>query len=272
MTQKILDFDLEFNNSHIELEMDSPKDRYILPLELNHPSVKKVINIALELSKEHKLINTELLYNRAKKELKIPKVGLKTIIQMLLNKKVLVDGSRFIKMTVLKNKTRDTIYWLINTHIGAHFSFLKAKLSQIKKKEIGVGHLNWHLEKLIKFNLIRKVKVMNYTIFLPVMMSDEEGTLYFILRDKINKEIIEFLIENEPIFKSDLYKEYNAKRGKIYYRIKKLIEMKIISSFFNDEKYLSLNSEKKELILEVINKVSNYKKIENRNKLILMEI
>ena len=266
-----MDINTKFDEALTQLEEFIPKAKYPPSLGLDHPSVKKVIQIALELTKEHRLINTELLYNRAKNELKIPKKGLKTIIQMLLNRRILVDGSRFIKMTVLINKTRDTIYWLVNTHIGAHFSFLKAKLSQLKQNEIGVGHLKWHLEKLIKFNFIRKVKVMNYTIFLPVEMSDEEGTLHFILRDDLTRDIVEFLIEHEPVIKTDLYKELNVKRGKIYYRIKKLIEMEIISALSNNEKYISLNLEKKDLLLEVINNDSYNKRIQNRNILILME-
>lgn len=270
MEQKTFhDIDSSFNKALIQLEEYLSNPKYPSSLRLDHPSVKKVIQIALELTKENRLINSELLYNRAKKELKIPKVGLETIIQMLLNKKILVDGSRFIKMTVLINKTRDTIYWLVNTHVGAHFSFLRAKLSQIKQNEIGIGHLNWHLEKLITFNLIKKMTVMNYTIFLPFEIRDEEGILHFILRDKLNKEIIEFLMENGPVIKSDLYKELNIKRGTIYYRIKKLIEMEIISTFSNNQKYLSLNSEKKDLLLEVINKYN--KRIQDRNRLVVME-
>ncbi len=96
---------------------------YPLSLGLDHPSVQQVIQIALELTKEHKLINTELLYNRAKRKLKIPRQGLNTIIQMLLNRKILVDGSRFTKETILRNKIRYHIYWLVKTNIGAHFSF-----------------------------------------------------------------------------------------------------------------------------------------------------
>ena len=55
---------------------------YPLSLGLEHPSVQQVIEVALELTKEHRLINNELLYNRAKRKLKIPRSGLKTIIQM----------------------------------------------------------------------------------------------------------------------------------------------------------------------------------------------
>ena len=143
------------NEVLIQLEfLQKPKNP--TSLGLDHPSVIKVLQVALELTKENRLITSELLYNRAKNELRIPKRGLKAIIQMLLNKKILVEGSRFIKMTVLMNKTRESLFWLVNTYPGAHFSFLKAKLAQIKQNGIGVGHLNWHLEMLIKFNLIRE--------------------------------------------------------------------------------------------------------------------
>jgi len=245
---------------------------YPLSLGLDHPSVQQVIQIALELTKEHKLINTELLYNRAKRKLKIPRQGLNTIIQMLLNRKILVDGSRFTKETILRNKIRYYIYWLVKTNIGAHFSFLKRKVAQQKESEMGVGHLIWHLDKLIKFNLIKKVKVKNCTIFLPVEISDEEGILYFILRDDVNKLIVEILLEHESINKADIYKELNVKRENTYYRIKKLIELEVISPIAEDEKIISINLSKKDLIMEVINNILYNKQIKEKNKLLSMKI
>jgi len=234
---------------------------YALSLGLDHPSVQQVMQIALELTKEHKLINTELLYNRAKRKLKIPRQGLNTIIQMLLNRKFLVDGSKFTKETILKNKIRYYIYWLIKTNIGAHFSFLKKKVSQQKESEIGVGHLIWHLEKLIKFNFIKKVKVKNCTMFLPVEISDEEGILYFIMRDDLNRQIVEILLEHEAINKADIYRDLNINREKTYYRIKKLIELEIISPIAEDEKTISINLSIKGLIMEVIKNILYTKQI-----------
>ena len=245
---------------------------YPLSLGLDHPSVQQVIQIALELTREHKLINIELLYNRAKRELKIPRQGLNKIIQMLLNRKFLVDGSKFTKETVLKNKIRYYIYWLVKTNIGAHFSFLKKEVTQQKESEMGVGHLIWHLEKLIKFNFIKKVKVKNCTIFLPMDISDEEGILYFILRDDLNKQIVEILLEHESVNKADIFKELNVKREKTYYRIKKLIELEIISPIAEDEKIISINLSKKDLIMEVINNILYNNQIKEKKKLISMKI
>lgn len=245
---------------------------YPLSLGLDHPSVQQVIKIALELTKEHKLINIELLFNRAKRELKIPRQGLNKIIQMLLNRKILVDGSRFTKETILKNKTRSYIYWLVKTNIGAHFSFLKKEVAKQKESEMGVGHLIWHLEKLIKFNLIKKVKVKNCTIFLPIEIGDEEGILSFIMRDDLNKLIVEILLEQESINRADIYKELNVNRERTYYRIKRLIELEIISPIAEDKKTISINLDKKELIMETLNKILYYNQIKKKNKLISMKI
>jgi predicted transcriptional regulator len=109
---------------------------------------------------------------------------------------------------------------------------------------------------------------MNYTMFLPVGISNEEGTLYFILRDDLNREIIELLIRNEHIPKADVYKILEVNRGKIYYRIKKLNEMGIISASSNSEKCIILNSEKKILLMELINKISGHRMTEERHMLI----
>ena len=256
MEQKISNSASKCNNVHIGLEAYSPKERYAFPLKLNHPSVQKVIQIALELSKENRVITADLLYNHAKKELKIPGGGLKKIIQILLNRKIIVDGSRFTRINVLTNKTRSFIYQLIKTHIGVHFSYLKTELTQEKDVEIGVGDLIWHLEKLLSFNLIKKVKVKNYVLFLPIEISDEEGILYFILRDVINISIVNYLLENGSVNIADLYKDLKVERSKVYYRIKTLIDARLISPLNDDEKKIIINSDIQDLIKKIILNIS----------------
>jgi len=265
---------------YINVNYSNPKSFYIafmvneksypLSLGLEHPSVQQVIQIALELTEEHKVINSELLYNKAKRILKIPGKGLKTIIQMLLNRKILVDGSRFTRETVLRNDFRYKVYKLIKTNIGAHFSFLKNEVSNLKEGEMGVGHLIWHLEKLLEFNLIKRVKVKNCTIFLPVEIDDDIGVLHFFLRDDLNRKIVEFLLYNENVNKADIYKELNTKREKTYYHINKLIESELLSSNAEDG-IVFLNSSKKDLIIEVINSILYRNRVEMKTKLLSLK-
>lgn len=120
-------------------------------LSLDHPSVQNVLEIANELTKENKFLDTHTLYQRAKKRLKIPRKGLLKIIQLLIDNKVLVDGSRFTRESVLDNPLRKYVYQVILHNVGIHFSALKRRFST---KKIGsTGQLIWHLDMLIKFNI-----------------------------------------------------------------------------------------------------------------------
>ena len=108
---------------------------------------------------EKKILNINSLYYKAKKRLKIPRKGLKIIIQLLLNNKILVDRSRHIKKTVLSNYIRKRIYNFLQNNLGTHFSLLKRYFSS-KDKLKSPGELIWHLDMLIRFNYIKKIKFL----------------------------------------------------------------------------------------------------------------
>ncbi|MFX1349650.1 MAG: hypothetical protein ACFE92_13360 [Promethearchaeota archaeon] len=52
---------------------------------LEHPTVKRVIEIAEEIMSKNKVLNIETLYYMAKKSLKLSRQGLLFIIQFLIN-------------------------------------------------------------------------------------------------------------------------------------------------------------------------------------------
>ena len=93
-----------------------------LSLTLNHPSVQSVIEIAKEVINNHNVLDTELLYRLAKRRLKFPRKGLLSIIQLLINKKVLVEGSKYTRGEVLNNKYRFNLYRFLSSYLGDHFS------------------------------------------------------------------------------------------------------------------------------------------------------
>jgi len=195
-------------------------------LTLDHPSVQQVLEIAEELVRENKVLTTKILYNRAKHRLKIPRRGLVKILQMLIDRSILVDGSRFTRDSVLSNRMRNFIYEIIDTDLGIHFSEIKRKIDSVS--EISTGQLIWHIEMLLKFALIKKVKFKNYTIFLPIDIEDQTGIIYFLLRDKTNFSILKLLSEKSSIEKSSLYEDLKEKREKVYYHLKTLQDNDII--------------------------------------------
>jgi len=219
---------------------------------IEHPSVQKVIEIAKEIVRENRSLNTELLYARAKVRLKIPRKGLLYIIQLLFNRKILVEGSRFTKGTVLSNETRKMIYSFIKRNLGAHFSLIRERVLSVEIKSLGSpGLLIWHLGMLTKFNFIKELKVGNYTIFLPVEIEDEIGLICFLINDDLNKKIVNLLLEYDTIKKADVYKLLNEKRELVYYRIHKLIEQNIVYSV-EEGKKLKLNPDKRTIVFQIL--------------------
>ena len=230
-----------------------------LSLTLNHPSVQNVIEIAKDVINNNKVLDTQLLYNLAKRRLKLPRKGLLSIIQLLINKKVLVEGSKYTRDEVLSNKYRFKLYRFLTSNLGAHFSTIRKQIITDSIGNLGSsGQLIWHLEMLIKFNYIKKIKIKNYTVFLPYEIDDEIGLIYFILRDEIYQKIISLLISNEELKRSEVHKLVNEKRETVYYRINNLIEFNIIK-LSGDNNSLVLNSRKKEDIISIIKTLSQNK-------------
>jgi len=239
-------------------------------LTLSHPSVQSVIEIAKEVINNNNVLDTELLYSLAKRRLKFPRKGLLSIIQLLINKKVLVEGSKYTRGEVLNNKYRFNLYRFLTSYLGAHFSIIRKHIITDSSGTLGSsGQLIWHLEMLIKFNYVKKIKIKNYTIFLPYEIGDEIGLLHFVLRDEIYLKIIQLLLSNEKLKRSEVHKLVDEKRETIYYRINNLIEFKI-TKLSGDNNSLSLNSRKREDIISIIKthtqNISQIKKLHYNNK------
>jgi len=230
---------------------------------LEHPSVQSVIEIAQEIISENKVLDTEILYNTAKNRLKIPRRGLLRIIQFLINQRILVEGTKCTRNTVLLNPHRNKIYRFIRSHLGVHFSIIRDVLfSDHDGKSQRTGQLVWHLEALIKFGYIKKVKFKNYAIFIPSEIDDENGIIYFLLRDRLNKKIINLLIERSLVKKSAIHKELNEQREIINYRVKDLMTYNILSQIKEGDNKIGLNQKSKDKIIQVFNDVSKFRKSE----------
>ncbi len=231
-------------------------------LGIEHPTVKGVIRIANEVLKEGRVLNIEYLYRRAKRELKIPREGLLTIIQYLVNKKIIINGSKFTKDTILDNDIRSIVYNFIQQNIGLHFSAIKRNIVKfLKGDQIGVGQLIWHLEMLLKFNLIKSFELGNHTIFIPVEIDETIAKIYYLARNSVRNKILRHLIEIERTTRPLIAEVIQENRENVYYHIKILIEHDCI---INLNKELLLNPKLREEIIEVIRELTlnqelNYK-------------
>lgn len=224
------------------------------PNGIEHPDVQNVIEIAEELGKKNKIIQIDLLYKISKRRLKLESETIYSIIDLLLRNYIIVEGSKYTKRTVILNKNRYNVYNFIKTYPGVHFSVIKREVL----KEGSSGHFIWHLNALKKFNYIKEVKVKNYTLFLPAEMDEEFGIFFFLLRDNLNRKIIKYLVNEEPVETAQIPSKVLESKGSVYYHVNTMKEYNILKAQENGithNEELTINSEKKELLIQIIDDI-----------------
>ena len=108
----------------------------IQKMELDHPEIQYVLEIADDLIRENRVIQIDLLYKIAKRQLKLENQTIYSIIDLLLKKKILVEGSRMTQSQVLVNRYRASIYDFIKNYPGVHFSVIKKRVFSDKNEKI----------------------------------------------------------------------------------------------------------------------------------------
>ena len=217
-------------------------------ISLENPNVEKIIEIAKELIQKNKVMKVKKLYNIAVRSLKIPGKNVAEIIHFLNNNSILIDGTKHTRDTVLLNQYRKKLYNVIDNYNGATFSFLREKV--FTNHSGSSGQLIWHLNMLIKFKYIKKIKIGNYSLFLPIDIEDDFGRLCFFMKDDLNRKIIELFMYYEKIKKTHVYKKINFKRENVNYRLKILIENRILEYKDESIKEIELSNRMKKFLSE----------------------
>lgn len=220
-------------------------------LNSDHPNFKRVIEIAEEIISENQVLTLDKLYKRAKRILKIPSPGLKSIIQYLVNKKILVDQSRFTRVSVLSNPYRKMLYSIVCNNIGVHLSAVR-KLLQNNDSNMGIGQLLWHVDMLVKFDYIKSIKVGNFLILLPIKINDDYGRICFFFRDELNRSILKLLNSKGQLKRSEIHKILNESRESIYYHVKNLIGHELL--LISDNSIIKIHPNKAKTLELIINR------------------
>ncbi len=224
-------------------------------LSLDHPTVASVLEIAQDILNENKCLDVETLYNTARRILKIPRKGLMRIINFLFSKKYLLKGTKFTKVSVMSNPNRNLIYNFIRENIGSHYSLIRRSVPLAgESSDIGGGQLAWHLEMLLKFEYIKKIRIKNKSIFIPSEISEEIGIMHFFLRDALVKKILNYIMKKNKVEIVEIYKNLEISRHKVYYKVNLLVENEIIEYDGGEGKFLYLNTNKKKVLSNILNK------------------
>ena len=179
-----------------------------------------VLDLVKEYIEEHQFFNASavipyIISRFAKTSINISIEGIRTILKSLIKKNLIFDGSKLTREQVLLNENRKKIYDFI-LHNPGEYSY-----KIVKKTNLNIPVVEWHLNVLLKFNFITKVKIKNKEVYIRAGYEQElDETAHFINKDKIKKIIRYFLLDNEGHTKTRIAKKLNMH----YYTINKYFE------------------------------------------------
>ncbi len=117
--------------------------------------------------------------------------GIEDVLRVLVNKNLIVEGSKFTKNDILKNLTRKKIYDFIVKNPGTYFNRI------VKRLEMSNHVVIWHLSMLLKFKYIKTERIDNHEIYFHFNFNLKNIKFnYFTSKDK-SRMIIDYLKNND---------------------------------------------------------------------------
>ena len=140
-------------------------------------------------------------------------------------KTLLLEGKSYLTLDdVFENENRVAILTAILNKPGIHQSEI------LRDCNLQKGQLQWHLDVLLKYHIIKKKKYGQYVLYFPITASLEEKDEFKHLlgKSKTTLQIFKLIEDNPGITSSEISKIVNLSRNTIKYHIDKLIEENLI--------------------------------------------
>ncbi|MFX1419198.1 MAG: winged helix-turn-helix transcriptional regulator [Promethearchaeota archaeon] len=130
---------------------------------------------------------------------------------------------------IFENENRLNILKHILNNPGIHQNEL------LRKCDLQKGQLQWHLDVLIKYRIIKEEKYGQYNIYFPITTSIEsiEDFKNLPAKSETTSKILEMIQKNPGISSSEISKKINLARNTVKYHIDKLSENNLI--FFKEK-------------------------------------
>ncbi|MBD3228094.1 MAG: hypothetical protein GF329_07880 [Candidatus Lokiarchaeota archaeon] len=124
--------------------------------------------------------------------------GIKLIIQKLIKKGLISEGSKLTRTDVLSNPNRKDIFDFIKNNPGIYFNKL------VEKLDLNPPVVGWHLKTLLKFKCIKYKKIENRKVYFIVNIEKDLLKLYYTLSKNKCKQIIDYFLMNNSAKKSQI--------------------------------------------------------------------
>ncbi len=145
----------------------------------------------------------------------------------IIKRRYIQKGNSYLAVTdIFKNENRLNIINQILRNPGIHHNEL------LRNCDLQKGQLQWHLDVLLKNNIIKKERYGHYTIYFPITTSFDaiEYLENLIAKSKTTSEILKIIKENPGINSSEISRILSLSPNTIKYHIDKLLKENLIKS------------------------------------------
>jgi len=166
--------------------------------------------------------------------------GIEHLLDSLEAKHIIVEGSKITRNTILSNLNRSSIYEEIKNNPGTYLNKLSKNLG------LSIFLTNWHLNILLRFNMIRKQEFNSHIAYFDSKLPlENDWILQIISRVKCN-EIINFLkLNSNGCTKSQIAKTLRMHHTTVNKYLEILIENQLANlKIVDNKKGYCLNAEK----------------------------
>ena len=135
------------------------------------------------------------------------------------------QGRSYLTLTdIFENENRLNLLNQILSNPGIHHNEL------LRKCDLQKGQLQYHLDILLKYKIIKKENYGQFTIYFPITISfdAEEYLENLIAKSKTTSEVLSIIKEKPGINSSDISRILNLSRNTVKYHIDKLSHEKLI--------------------------------------------
>lgn len=153
----------------------------------------------------------------------INKQGIEEILKSLVQKNLLVEGSKLSYENILSNFKRIQIYNFILKNPGTYFNKI------VKQLKLSNHVVVWHLNMLEKFNYIKKESLDNHDIYFDTDLELEVVKKIYFSSKKKSREIINHLkTYNEGITKTQISNDLNMHPNTVTKYLNVLLENDLV--------------------------------------------
>ena len=126
----------------------------------------------------------------SKSSININTTGIKKNLNSLLKKGIIVEGSKLTRDTALLNENRLVLFEFIEKNPGRYFNNI------VKTMKMSKYVVYFHLQILLKFDLIRKMEIENHDVYYDSGFNPIKVLPLFYQSKGKSKKILSYLKEN----------------------------------------------------------------------------